>query len=864
MGPEASLLSIAESVADGRPVDWDTVEAAIAPAERAVVRQLRIVASLSELHRSLPEALPPPSHRMPSLPVPAMGEWGSLTILERLGGGAFADVFRAWDSELEREVALKLLRADPDHADPITSRLADEGRLLARVRHPNVVTVYGVATSQARVGLWMELVQGETLEAQLQARGPLGAREAAVVGIELCRALAAIHQAGLVHRDVKAQNVVREQGGRIVLMDLGTGREAGACAGEEPVRIAGTPLYLAPELLSGAAATPQTDLYSLGVLLYRLVAGSFPVKAATLSELQARHADGHAVPLRDVRPDLPPAFVQTIERAIAAEPSRRFTSAGAFEAALARAIEETSAPGAGVTSRPSRRRMWIGLAAAAAVLTVGGVAGLVWRGMAPRSSAVPAGSVRAIAVLPLSNVSGDAAYDYVAAGMTDELIGTLGRLQGLNIISSTSVTRFKDSKAPIKEIAATLNVDAVLEGSVFVDPGGKQDGLAGRRVRVNARLIYAGTDTQIWNETFDAAMSDVLTIQQRIAQAVARGISLRLNEQQRAALAADAAAGGGQDPVTLDLYLHGRYYWNMRTQEGFRRALLYFQEAIDRDPRFARAHAGMADAYSLLGAYGFMPRAEANSAAMAAATRAVALDDSLAEAHASIGYIRLQRFEWPVAESELRRAIALKPSYAAAHRWYATWLAKQGRLPESLIEMRTALEQDPLSIGANSTYALILTLVRKYDDAVAQMQRAIRLEPGFVRGRMMLANLYAYQRQYARALTEAEAAAAAAPGDLELQTELGYIRAVAGRRAGAVTVRDELVRRAGANEDSAAGGVAMVNVGLGDVNGAFEWLARAWDRRDPWLGYLKVDPRFDRLRTDPRFTRLLASIGLTQ
>ncbi len=866
MASESSLLSLAGSVADGRPVDWDTVESQATPEERDVVRQLRVVANLSQLHRSLPDVPASPTHRMPSLSVPALGTWGHLSVLERLGGGAFADVFRAWDRELEREVALKLLRAEPDHADPVTSRIAEEGRLLARVRHPNVVTVHGVATHQGRVGLWMELVHGETLEAQLHARGPLGATEAAVVGMELCRALAAIHQAGLVHRDVKAQNVMREHGGRIVLMDLGTGHEADAAAGEGPARIAGTPLYLAPELLIGAPATPSTDLYSLGVLLYRLVTGAFPVEAATIEELHAKHSGGRLVPLRDVRPDLPSAFVRVIDRAIAADPNRRYASAGALESDLARAVEEdTHAPRTGVVTRPgSRRGQWAVLAVAAVIVAVVAARGWLWPSNASPSSAVPPGVVRSVAVLPLANLSGNPAQDYFAAGITDELIGTLGRLQGLNVISSTSVASFKDSKTPLKEIARTLNVDAVIEGSVFVQPGRGNDADAGaRRVRVNARLIYAGTDTQIWNQTFEAAMSDVLSIQSRIATAVAQGVSLRLSEQQQSALVA-GSAGGTQDPAAFDLYLHGRYYWNMRTNEGLRRSIQYFQEAIDRDPRSARAYAGLADAYSLLGAYEMMPRADAESAALAAAMKAVALDDSLAEAHASIGLVRMRRFEWKAAEAEFRRSIALKPSYAAAHRWLATWLAKQGRMPDAIAEIKTALEQDPLSVGSSATCALILAAARRYDEALAQVQKAIRMEPGFTRGRMQLAEIYAFQRQYARALMEAEAAAASAPSDLELLADLGYIRAVAGRRADALKVRDDLLRRARANEDAAAGGVAIIYVGLGDADRAFEWLGRARDIRDPAIEWVKVDPRFDRLRPDPRFTRLLNSAGLAQ
>ena len=341
----AKLLSLAESVADGSAINWDAAEAAAGADERAVVRQLRILANLATLHRSLPsmaEDLPPASAvDRSSNPAPAIGSWAHLALVERLGGGTFGEVYRAWDGHLEREVALKLLRVDESTDDLQTSRVAREGRLLARVRHPNVITVYGVAVHEGRVGLWMELIRGTTLEQLLLKRGPFSAREAALVGIDLCRALAAIHAAGLIHRDVKAQNVMREAGGRIVLMDLGTGREIGPRALPD---LAGTPLYLAPEIFQGAPASEKTDLYSLGVLLYHLVTGSFPVRATTIEELTQAHAAGASVRLRDVRADLPTAFVRVVDRIIAKDPDERYASAGALEADLAQALDDGAVP----------------------------------------------------------------------------------------------------------------------------------------------------------------------------------------------------------------------------------------------------------------------------------------------------------------------------------------------------------------------------------------------------------------------------------------------------------------------------------------------------------------------------------------
>jgi serine/threonine-protein kinase len=343
VSPEPALVLIAQSIADGSPIDWDAAESRASGEDRAVIRQLRVLADLAALHRSLPSSpgdTAPASVAREANVAPAIGSWAHLALRERLGHGASGEVYRAWDRQLEREVALKLLHVDEVTDDPQASRLAMEARLLARLHHPNVVTVHGVAIHDGRVAFWMELVRGATLEQLLLKRGSFGAREAALIGIDLCRALAAIHAAGLIHRDVKAQNVMREDGGRIVLMDLGTGREIDPSRGRRWPDLAGTPLYLAPEIFSGAPASERSDLYSLGVLLYHLVTGSFPVRATTIEELQEGLAKGEVVRLRDARADLPTTFVSAVNRAISSDPDRRYASAGAFETDLVNALED--------------------------------------------------------------------------------------------------------------------------------------------------------------------------------------------------------------------------------------------------------------------------------------------------------------------------------------------------------------------------------------------------------------------------------------------------------------------------------------------------------------------------------------------
>lgn len=837
----AALLKLAESIADGAAIDWEAAESAATADERAVIRQLRVLANVAVLHRSLPanpDDWRAPAGTVPPPGTPAIGNWGHLVLLERLGSGTTGEVYRAWDRQLEREVALKLLRA-PGAADPQVERITGEGRLLARVRHPNVITVYGVGVHEGRAGLWMELVRGATLEQTLAARGPFSAREAALVGVDLCRALAAIHAAGLIHRDVKAQNVVREEGGRTVLMDLGA-RD-----------LEGTPLYLAPEVLGGAPASVRSDIYSAGVLLYRLVTRAFPVRATSIEELHAAHANTRDGRLRDARPDLPTAFVSAVDRAIASDPSRRHATAGALEADLVRALE---AP----VPRP---RVWRRTAALAAmVLAAVALAALASPWLRSRFGAA-ADPIRSIAVLPLVNLSGNPAQEYLADGMTDEVISTLGRLNGLDVISRTSIMQFKGSTKSLPEIARALNADAIVEGSILV--AGRTEGMSpeNRRVRINARLIRAGTDVQLWNRTFESPFADVLRLQADVARAIADGISATRGEGE-ALSPTEMDRRNEQDADAFDLYLRGRYYWNLRTTEGLKRSVQYFQESIDRDPRAARSYAGLADAYTLLGIYAVMPQNEANVHAERAAKRALEIDGTLGEAHASIALIQMKRLEWSAAGASFARALELRPAYVSAHHWYSAYLACSAKLPEALAEIDRAIALDPLSISVSAQRAALLYLARRPDEAIAHLQKLRQSQPGFATAHAVLADAYTQKRDYNRALAEIRRAEELGDRSPELQVRTGYIQAMSGRRAAASKIAADLGNRQQRTGEPTAGGVAVIYGALGDRDRAFEWLQKALTAREPSIAYLQVDPVWDPLRSDPRFERILVSLGV--
>lgn len=857
----AGLLSLAESVADGRPVDWAAAERGATPHDQAIVRQLRVLADVAVLHRSLPAAVGATPRHGPTGAngMPAIGTWAHLVLLERLGRGSFGEVHRAWDRHLERDVALKLLHEDRavGHAsslsrdtsdtstDPEVAVILREARLLARVRHTHVVHVYGVAVHEGRIGLWMELIRGDTLEQLLARNGPFNAREAALVGIDLCRALAAIHRAGLIHRDVKAQNVVRETGGRIVLMDLGTGRLSGPRAMTD---FAGTPLYLAPEIFTGAAASERTDIYSVGVLLYHLVTGAFPVLAGSVTELEARHAAGAHVRLRDVRADLPTAFVSVVDRTLAA-PDARYASAGALEAALVATLDDDSAgravetPAPAPVPRQSRWTPWRLAAAAAGIAATAVLAGLAWPTIQDRW--IGRRPLDSIAVLPIVNLSGDPSQEYLADGMTEAVISNLARVRPLRVISRTSVMRFKGTKQPIGDIAAALDVDAVLEGTVL---------RVGDRVRLSATLVEAVTDSHLWADSYERDMRDVLALQNDLARTIAQAVRVQLSARERDALATNRQV----DPAAQDAYLRGRYYWNQRTLEGLQKALEYFRESARLDPTFAKAYAGQADTYNLLP--GVLSPSVAYPLAKDAARRALDIDPTLAEAHASLAFAAfIFDRDWETAEAGFRRAIDAAPGYATAHHWYAEFLSAMGRFDEALAEYEQAKALDPLSAVIRTDTATALYYARRHVDAIAELQASLAITPDVA----MTYYWLAVCSEQARDLSEA---ARAVRRGLELAPRHPYLLAASarlavlnGQRAQALATMREIAASARPIDSDA---LAQAHAALGDRDRVFEALNRAEAERSPMLLWIVRDPVYEFLKADNRFIDLMRRLRL--
>ena len=853
MNPEPiNYEALLESLADGVEVDWAALDsAATTSAERRRYRNLRLVARVAELHRTLvvDDEIAAAESPLADSPVGDPGTWGHLSVRGRLAGGSFGRVYRAHDPQLNRDVALKLLRGDISAFRPI-ERLLAEARTLAKLRHPNVVTVHGADVREGAAGLWMELVDGQTLEEWLRTNGAMGSGEAAAVGIDLCGALAAVHRAGLVHADVKAQNVMRENGGRVVLMDFGAGRAQGGDA----AGMAGTPMYLAPEVLAGEPPTPRSDLYSLGVLLFHLLTKAYPYAGADLDGLRAAHADDERTWLRDLRPDLPEALVQAIERAIDADPARRFATAGEMEQALASALQRV--PVSVESKRGATRSYGMGFAVGALALLAVVVGLIVWsRTVASHRGTVLAG-IRTIGVLPMTNLTGSQVPAHFTQGLTDELISTLGQVRALTVKPAVSLGAIED-KSP-QGIARALDVDALLETTLAIagDGGGETP-----RMKIRARLLAAGTQGVVWSQEFDRQRGESSALSSAIAGAIARAVNAVVTPAESARLASVRQT----NPPAEEAYLLGRTHLDQYGAGSADLALKAFGRALQLDSTHAGAHAGAARAYVMSGLNGTVPHAQARAAALAEVRSALSLDQDLAEAHAALAHILfIYDWDWSGAETEFKRSLELNPNSPYARTFYAEYLAALRRFDESLLQAQTAKKLDPESGAAARRYALVLYYKHDFPGAERARQEAIAIEPNNAGGPLLEGRITEARGFFSNALdATVRALQLSGGGGVPLKVQEIRQQTLAGRRdealAGLQELQGEAARR---TIRLSARDLAYIHLALGDKDEALDLFGQAVGERDPTVVWLGVDPRVDTLRGDARFRQLLQAIGL--
>jgi TolB-like protein/Flp pilus assembly protein TadD len=795
-------------------------------------------------------------------------------ILEELGGSGTGAVYKAMDTGLGRPVALKFLSEELGRDPGALESFRRQAGAASTLNHPGICTVYGIDTHEGRPFIVREFVAGETLECRLGGP-PLALETLLEIAIQVADALEAAHLKGILHGNVRPETIVVTSQGFAKVLDFGLDRvqaghgfpvsmestpsrpKPGREALTEPAAPVGTAEYMSPEQARGEAVDTRSDLFSFGAVLYEMATGRPPFRESTLAATVEAILNRTPVSPAILNQDLPPGLGAVIEKALERDRRLRYQHASEMRADLQRLKRAGGRGGpslleAAPAPRPRRVRV---LAAAGVALAVslgvwyatGGRLPKSWPGRPAWSGEEgrvgEAAPVR-LAVLPFSNLTGSADREYLSDGLTEEIIADLGRIRDLGVIARTTVMKYKQSDKGAGQVGRELQVGYVLQGAV------RQ---AERRLRVSAQLIRASDETLVWAESYDRQMADLLDVQSDVARSVAEQIRLRL-----------PAPGSvrSADPEAHLAYLNGRYHWNLRTEEGLRRSLVYFGQAVERDPRFAHAYSGLADGYLLLGYYGYLAVAEARSGASRAVEKALALDDTLAEGHASRGAI-LENYDWNFAgaEAEYRRAIELNPNYVTALQWYGLLLLERHRFEEAGAVMRRARDLDPLSPMILSNVADCEFFSRRYDRAILQYRVILEREPGHAFSLLGLGRAYRQQGSYDRAIAALGKARDASAADPVMLAQLAYALVQAGQRGPAEAIRDRL------RPDAPRGGpfayaMAIVAAGLGDRDEAISSLRQVYAERHPQGLWMKVDPELESLRSDPRYQALIRTTGL--
>ena len=790
-------------------------------------------------------------------------------------------MFVARDNTLGRDVVVKVLPYELA-ASVSVERFKREIMLSAALQHPHIVPVLSAGEINsdendpvgARLPFFiMPFVEGESLRSRL-ARGPLSVREAVSILKDVARALVYAHGRGIIHRDIKPDNILIS-GGSATVTDFGvakailgartpsTARSSGSFASPHPDVLTqvgaslGTPAYMAPEQAAGDPATDhRADLYALGIVGYEMLVGTTPFHGRNPQQLLAAQLTEQPAPIRTRRYDVPDALAGLIERLLEKDPDKRPRAASE----VARALEDPAvvsgtfqAPPAPRVAKP-RRVVW--------ALTGAGILAAFGAYMGNRHTAeetparvvAPAArAVTSVAVLPLANIGRDTSDSYLAEGMTAEISAALSRLPGVRVASQTAAAAARGRAASPAELGKILNVTMMFEGTVQRD---------GTKLRVTARLVNIADDATLWSDVFEREVKDLFAVEDEISNAIATAISPELTKSN--ADVVSVSDRGTRDLQAYDLYLRGRYFFQKRGSQALRRALEYFEQAVKTDSSFARAYTGIADVYGLLPLYSDVRSDSVMPLALRAIDRAVELDSKLPEAYSSRGNLLQASWKWADAERDYRRALSLDADNATAHQWYGELLLLNGRVDEAQAQLKRASELDPLSPITLGSYALSLAIARQQDAAVATGRRAVELDSTLLVTRFFLGAVHLQAGKWTEGLSELEAAAQLDPSSVQTLGLLGYAYAKAGSTSRAREVVAALEARMG-RAGGATAASARVHLGLGDNATALALLERAVTERDPFFSSESLaESFFDPVRSDPRFVALVKRVGLDE
>ncbi|HZM87917.1 MAG TPA: FlgO family outer membrane protein [Blastocatellia bacterium] len=814
-------------------------------------------------------------------------------LIKELGKGGMGEVYLAEDMRLDRKVALKLL--PPEFASDANrmARFVQEAKSASALNHPGIITIYEIGDAEGLQFIASEYIEGRTLRQEM-LRGRMPVREALDVAVQIAGALSAAHGAGIIHRDIKPENVMLRPDGFVKVLDFGLAKPSQqetpststdaptlARATTEPGVLLGTLAYMSPEQARGKPVDARTDIFSFGVLLYEMVTGRSPFEGETTSDIIASILKTDPPPLVFHSPDAPAELERIITKALAKRQEERYQTTQDLLIDLKRLRQQLEIDGELERSRSGDRLRISGfdsgkvspattvdtraehttssaeyiatgikqhkrgfLFAAVAIVAISAViaASILFTGKS---------GIDSLAVLPFVNAGNDQNADYLSDGISESIIYDLSQVSTLRVIPRSSVFRYKGQQADPQTVARELAVRAVFTGTIRVQ---------GDNLLVSAELIDTKENRLLWGQHYNHRISDILSLQQEISKSISDKLRLNLSGTEEKLLARRHTESG----EAYQEYLKGQFWLNRRDEEGFRKAIEFFNQAVEKDPAYALAYAGLADCYALLGTYALLEPNDGFPKAKAAALKALALDQQLAEAHTSLANI-LTSYEWDFknAEAEFKKSIALNPNYATAHQWYAEHLQVMGRHDEAIAEIKRAQELDPLSLIIGAVAGRLYYCGRKYDQAIGQLNRTLQMDREFGPASAFISQAYLRKGMNEQAILAAEEPTKSAPGVSVYLTILGNAYAISGKRTEAANVLFRL-RELSKQQYVQPSYIAMVYAGLGERDQTFEWLEKAYASRDDRLVFVMTDPLMDGVASDSRFQDLARRIGLPE
>jgi serine/threonine-protein kinase len=836
---------------------------------------------------------------------------GHYRVIGKLGEGGMGEVYLAEDPRLGRRIALKLLSTSVTTNAERVQRFEQEARAASALNHPNIITIHEVGAEGEHHFIATEYVEGSTLR-QHMANSRMPLREVLETAIQVAGALSAAHAAGIVHRDIKPENIMLRPDGYVKVLDFGLAKlcdksgeheaadlEASTIAlvNTNPGIVMGTVAYMSPEQVRGFAVDVRTDIWSLGAVLYEMLAGRLPFEGPTTSDVislvlqkeppaltlfsneasdeverivtkaLAKDREERYQTAKDLLIDLKRLKQRLdveaeLERTIPPEMRTTVTTVVARGSASREAASETArAQGADTAQLAAQRatsseeyllgeierhRRRVFALVAALVLLVVTVSGAYFYYSSEGDA------IDSVAVLPLANASGDPGAEWLSDGLTESIIYKLSQLPHLKVISRSSAFRYKGKQVDVQTVGSELQVRAVLIGRVAQ---------RGDELLVSAELVDTRDNSLIWGEQYKRKISDMLAVQQDISREISERLRLRLTGEEQKLVMRNYT----ENTEAYQSYLRGRYYWNRRTQEDLQKSIEHFERAIEIDQDYALAYAGLADSYNVVSSYGGLAPRDAFPKAKAAAQRALEIDDTLAEAHTALGAtLAHYDWDWKTAEQEFKRAVELNPNYAAAHYFYAySFLIPTGHSAQAVEEMRRAQELEPLSLITNTNYAVALLYARRHDEAISQLQKSVEIDPNFAPIYARLADAYAEKGMFDEAIAEGLKARQLRERAItgSILASLGHAYAVAGKRREAERILAEL-KELQQRVYVSPFFIAKVHAGLGDKEQSIRWLQKALDERDYLLPRLKVEPSFEKFHSDPRFQEIVRRVNL--